>query len=278
MADTQKIAPSPVESEEQTGRGPIDWMGGFKTGWAAPGAVLLSAILYEVYVYFWAWTTGIDAASREFFLTWKIPLILGLIGITGFTLGWWGWIVRTGKNLAHNITHSEEVRRIAVFWGLVGATSVTLFVEASFWPNFDGAWHQTAVRDSAFTPAHIPMFYVYFPLGITMTIGTYLYGRTRLPKVYGADKGFPWSFALLIAAAVTEMMQVAMNEWGHSLWITEEIFAVPFHWPFVFYGWLASGIFALWAETLVRLLGIHAEMDEAETTDTETTETATETA
>jgi len=24
-----------------------------------------------------------------------------------------------------------------------------------------------------------------------MTIGTYLYGRYRLPKVYGADKGFP---------------------------------------------------------------------------------------
>jgi methane/ammonia monooxygenase subunit C len=134
-------------------------MGGFKTGWAAPGAVLLSAVLYETYVYFWAWTTGIDAASREFFLTWKIPLILGLVGITGFTLGWWGWIVRTGKNLATNITASEEVRRIAVFWGLVGATSVVLFVEASFWPNFDGAWHQTAVRDSAFTPAHIPMFY-----------------------------------------------------------------------------------------------------------------------
>ena len=47
-----------------------------------------------------------------------------------------------------------------------------------------------------------------------------------------------------------------MNEWGHSLWITEEIFAAPFHWPFVTYGWLAAGIFALWAETIIRLLGI----------------------
>jgi methane/ammonia monooxygenase subunit C len=265
MAKTQEVGPSPVKGQEQThpdsSRGPIGWMGGFKNGWAAPAAILGLSLIYETYVYFFGWTTGIDAASRAFFYTWKIPLIVGLLGITAFTLGWWGWLVRTGKRIAQEVSAAEEVRRIAVFWGLIGATSVTLFVEASWWPNFDGAWHQTAVRDTAFTPAHIPMFYVFFPLGVTMTIGTYLYGRTRLPKVYGADKGFPWSFAFLIAASVTEVMQVAMNEWGHSLWITEEIFAVPFHWPFVFYGWLASGIFALWAETLVRLLGIEGEIE-----------------
>jgi len=93
-------------------------------------------------------------------------------------------------------------------------------------------------------------------------IGTYLYGRYRLPKVYGAEKGFPWSFAFLIAASVTEMMQVAFNEWAHSLWIKEEIFAAPFHWPFVFYGWLSAGIFALWAETIIRLLGIEKEVED----------------
>jgi len=103
-------------------------------------------------------------------------------------------------------------------------------------------------------------------MGITLTVGTYLYGRYWLPKVYGAENGFPWSFFLLISASVTEMMQVAMNEWGHSLWITEEIFAAPFHWPFVLYGWLAAGIFALWAETIIRLLGIEAEIEEAEAT------------
>ena len=34
-----------------------------------------------------------------------------------------------------------------------------------------------------------------------------------------------------------------------------------FIWPFVFYGWLAAGIFALWGETIVALLGIEAEID-----------------
>ena len=60
---------------------------------------------------------------------------------------------------------------------------------------------------------------------------------------------------------IRDSFQIAFNEWAHSLWITEEIFAAPFHWPFVFYGWLAAGIFALWGETIVALLGIEAEID-----------------
>jgi methane/ammonia monooxygenase subunit C len=48
---------------------------------------------------------------------------------------------------------------------------------------------------------------------------------------------------------------------GHSLWILEEIFAAPFHWPFVFYGWLSAAMFAAWMETIVRLLGIEREVE-----------------
>src|SRR6266516_4418566 len=222
---------SPQQSEFRPGRGPIDWLGGWRTGIVAPVLILLVAAAWRIYQQFTAWTKGIDASSHDFTIYYRIPLIVELLGVTAFTLGWWGWLLRTGRTIAQRI-----------------------------WHNQDASWHQTAVRDTAFTPSHIPMFYLFFPLGIAMTIGTYLYGRTRLPKVYGVEKGFPWSFALLIAASVTEMMQVAMNEWGHSLWIPEEIFAVPFHWPFVFYGWLAGGIFALWAESLIRLLAIEDEV------------------
>jgi len=262
LARTARAEPAPVPEAvgERPGRGPIDWLGGWRTGLVAPLIILAVALAFRAYQQPTAWTKGIDASSHDFTIYYRIPLVFELLGVTVFTLVWWGWLVRTGRTIAQKISHNEEVRRIPVFWGLIGATSVCLYVEASFWPNQDGAWHQTAVRDTAFTPAHIPMFYLFFPLGITLTVGTYLYGRSRLPKVYGVEKGFPWSFSLLIAASVTEMMQVAMNEWGHSLWIPEEIFAVPFHWPFVFYGWLAGGIFALWAETLIRLLGIEGEV------------------
>jgi methane/ammonia monooxygenase subunit C len=66
----------------------------------------------------------------------------------------------------------------------------------------------------------------------------------------------------LITAAVLECMEVAFNEWGHSLWISEEFFAVPFHWPFVVYGWLAGGMFAVWGETILRLYEIEKAEEE----------------
>ena len=250
---------------DRPGRGPIDWLGGWRTCIVGCTAFLLLALAIRIFQQFTAWKTGIDASSRDFTYTYRVLFWAELIGSTAGTLAWWGYLVRKGRRLVNvEVSHAEEVRRIAVFWGLIGTTSVILYIMASFWPNQDGSWHQTAVRDTALTPSHIPMFYLFFPLGITITVGTYLYGRYWLPKVYGAANGFPWSFLLLISASVTEMAQVAMNEWGHSLWITEEIFAVPFHWPFVWYGWLAAGIFALWAESLVRLLGIEKEIEDAE--------------
>ena len=129
-----------------------------------------------------------------------------------------------------------------MLWSIIGVTSLSIYIEASFWPNWDGAWHQTMVRDTALTPTHIPMFYFFFPLSVVLGPGRLsVRQRHRIPALYSSDKGFPWSFFLLISAAVLECMEVAFNEWGHSLWISEEFFAVPFHWPFVAYGWLACG-------------------------------------
>ena len=246
---------------ERPGRGPIDWWGGWRVCIVGCVAFLVLAIAIRIFQQFTAWSIGIDSASRDFSLYYRSLFFAEVFSVSIATLWWWGSLVQRGRKVVtKEITHGEEVRRVAVFWGLVGTLCVILYIMASFWPNQDGSWHQTAVRDTALTPAHIPMFFLFFPLGITFTVGTYLYGRYWLPKVYGAEKGFPWSFFFLIAASVTEMFQVAMNEWGHSLWITEEIFAVPFHWPFVWYGWLAAGIFALWAETIIRLLQIENEI------------------
>jgi len=236
----QVLTPTADErvTSERPGRGPIDWLGGWRTCLIGCTVFLLLAIAIRIFQQFTAWTIGIDSASRDFSLYYRSLFVAEVVGVTLATLMWWGSLVRRGRVAVNKeITHGEEVRRVAVFWGLVGTTCVILYIMASFWPNQDGSWHQTAVRDTALTPAHIPMFFLFFPLGITFTIGTYLYGRYWLPKVYGAEKGFPWSFFLLI-------------------------FAVPFHWPFVFYGWLAAGIFALWAETLVRLLQIEGEIEQ----------------
>lgn len=242
---------------------PTDWLGGWRT--LLWGSALVIVIMWALRAYqgMFAFTSGLDASSYEFTLHWRGLFWAQLIAVGVFTGLWWGWLVRTGKKLIDQPAEPrEEVYRIAIFWGLVGITSLVFYFMASFFPNQDGSWHQTVVRDTALTPSHIPMFFFAFPLGVTLTVGTYLYGRYRLPALYGPDKGFPWSFALLIAASVNEIIQIAFNEWAHSLWITEEIFAAPFHWPFTMYGWLAGGMFALWGETIIRLYQVEQTVED----------------
>jgi methane/ammonia monooxygenase subunit C len=245
-------------------RTPTDWTVGWTSLFWGSALVMGATVLLWFWDYEFAFTKGLNSASPEFTLYYRSLFWGELIVLGIFTGTWYGWLVRTGRELAGKpIARAEEVRSIAVLWSIIGVTSLSIYIEASFWPNWDGAWHQTMVRDTALTPTHIPMFYFFFPLSVVLALGAYLYGNSRIPALYGRDKGFPWSFFLLISAAVLECMEVAFNEWGHSLWISEEFFAVPFHWPFVAYGWLASGMFAVWGETILRLYEIEkAEEDE----------------
>jgi methane/ammonia monooxygenase subunit C len=250
-----------ARTDAGTARGPTDWLGGWWTLFWSCAILLIANAFLWIWDYNFAFTAGLNSASRSFTLHYRTLFWGELLSVGGFAGIWYGWLVRTGQALkGEEVTPREEVRRIAVLWGIIGATSLSLYIEASFWPNWDGAWHQTMVRDTALTPTHIPMFYFFFPLSVVLALGAYLYGRFRITAVYGAEKGFPWSFFLLIAAAVLEFAQVAFNEWGHSLWLSEEFFSVPFHWPFVAYGWLASGMFAVWGETILRLLAIEKEL------------------
>jgi len=237
--------------------GPTDWHGAWRTLFWSCAVLLACNLFLWVWDYKFAFTVGLNSASHAFTLHYRTLFWGELLSVGIFAGLWFGWLVRTGMPLdREEIPPAEEVRRIAVLWSIIGATSLSLYIEASFWPNWDGAWHQTMVRDTALTPTHIPMFYFFFPLSVVLALGAYLYGRFRIPAVYAPEKGFPWSFFLLISAAVLEFVQVAFNEWGHSLWLSEEFFSVPFHWPFVAYGWLASGMFAVWGETIIRLFQI----------------------
>jgi methane/ammonia monooxygenase subunit C len=274
MAQSQAVQRAPKENgHSATGTTlarPTDWMVGWQPLFWSCGIIMAANVFLWFWNYNYMFTAGLNSASIEFThyyrsLFWGEVLSLGI-----FTGIWFGWLIKTGREMVGKpCERSEEVRRIAILWSLVGATSLTVYLMASFWPNWDGSWHQTMVRDTALTPTHIPMFYFFFPLSVSLAVGTYIYGRFRIPALYSADKGFPWSFFLLISAAVLECMTVAANEWGHSLWISEEIFSVPFHWPFVVYGWLASGMFAVWGETIIRLFEIE-KAEEASLTGTST--------
>ena len=118
------------------GRGPIDWLGGWRTCLVGCSTFLLLALAIRIFQQYTAWTDGIDASSQGFAQTYRALYYAEVLAVTIGTLVWWGYLVRKGRQLVNReISHDEEVRRIAVFWGLVGTTSVILYIMASFWPT-----------------------------------------------------------------------------------------------------------------------------------------------
>ena len=125
--------PTAEEPEWKPGRGPIDWMGGWRVCWIGSLAFLGLAIAIRIFQQFTAWTIGIDASSRDFGLYYRSLFIAEVVGETVGTLMWWGYLVRKGRTVVlKEARHPEEVRRIAVFWALVGITCVILYIMASF--------------------------------------------------------------------------------------------------------------------------------------------------
>lgn len=244
--------------------GPTDWLGGWRALLVFYAVLTLIVIGFTAWSFTW-WWAGFDKTLPAFHTYWLRLWQAEILADFVIAAVWWGWLIRSGRALAKQavVTTAEKVWRTAVFWGYIGLTSAWLWFMAGYWPNWDGAWHQTLVRDTALTPPHITMFYFAFPMGIVITVATYLYGITRLPEVYGLRKGVHWAFLLLIGASILETMQVAFNEFGHAWAVVEEIFAIWYHWPFVTYGWLAGGIFALWGETILHLYRIEKEHAES---------------
>ena len=162
---------------------PTDWLVGWKSLFWGCALVMGANIFLWVWDYKFAFTAGLNSASREFTLYYRTLFWGELISLGIFTGIWYGWLMRTGRALqGQPFSRAEEVRRIAVLWSIIGVTSLSIYIEASFWPNWDGAWHQTLVRDTALTPTHIPMFYFFFPLSVVLALGAYLYGNAGFPR------------------------------------------------------------------------------------------------
>jgi methane/ammonia monooxygenase subunit C len=89
------------DSEFAKGRGPIDWLG----GWASLfwGSALISAtfIGLRIYQQQFAWwnEAGLDSSSSAFRTYWFSLFIGELVVAAVVTLGWWGWLLKSGQKL-----------------------------------------------------------------------------------------------------------------------------------------------------------------------------------
>ena len=63
--------------------------------------------------------------------------------------------------------------------------------------------------------------------------------HTRMPDFSGRVSV---PFFITAMAPILIMPNLGLNEWGHTFFYAEELFAAPIHWGFVVLGW---GLFAL---------------------------------
>lgn len=232
------------------------------------GALFALGIFWRVYQQIFAWSCS-EATDPCYSRIWMPFLYVEMVVWTIWGSVWFAWLAKGCRTCdEHRATLGAVHPRheASHLWSLLGMLFVfclAVYWGGSYYAEEDGSWHQVAVRDTAFTPAHIIIFYAAFPVFAILIIATYLYARTRLPALF-RDRGMNFGFALLLTAGVMEIFQVAFNEWSHSFWIAEEIFAAPFHWGFVLWGYMAAGIFGVWAVMFRRIFELEEQLDEAE--------------
>jgi len=218
---------------------------------------------------------GLDSHNPEFTKYWLTVALANMTLLPAAAGAWYVWMWVSGKKLPTEMTREDEGRRLWNLWLIILSFCTAVYIGGSYAAEQDASWHQIVTRDTAFTPSHDVLFYGAFPLMIYLAAGSYIYARTRLPHLYGG-KLLPVSFTLMVVGSLLLLFQVAMNEFGHSFFQAEEVFAAPLHWPFVIFAYLLASTFAVWFGTLPRIIELaRQERVMAGTPDSATSESAT---
>ncbi len=150
MADSQAMQAGSGAGDSAV-MNPTDWSVGWKPLFWGIGLVMASNVFLWFWNYWYMFTAGLDSASWEFTLYYRSLFWAELVILGVFAGGWLGWLIRTGREMEGKpVERAEQVRRVAILWSLIGVTSFAIYLEASFWPNWDGSWHQTMVPRHGF--------------------------------------------------------------------------------------------------------------------------------
>lgn len=216
----------------------------------------------RIYLDTMGFTVGTDYFSEEFQTYW-MPLLYGEVIFMGaFTviLSVYFWMTR--ERDASKISKELELSR---YWKLLGVFTVMGIWAGAIASNAvesDAAWHQVTIRDTDFTPTHIIIFYFALPFLTAMLIPTFIWTHTRLPA-YMNKISLP--FLAVVVGILMIMPNYGFNEWGHTFFYAEELFAAPIHWGFVFLGWSLFFLVPLAVQLFTNMARLIAETTATET-------------
>ncbi len=215
-------------------------------------AIVTTAMIgVRIYQQIFGWTAGLDYFEPEFQTYW-MNFLYGewiLEAVLATTI--WGYIWMTRDRDLANLSPREELRRYFRAVAMIFAYVFIIYWTGSFFAEQDASWHQVAIRDTDFTPSHIPLFYLTMPLYVIFGVAAFLYARTRLPE-FANRISVP--FVIGVAGPFLILPNLGYNEWGHTFFFMEELFAAPIHWGFVVLGWSALALGGLLLQLLRRMV------------------------
>lgn len=208
---------------------------------------------YRVYLETHSFSVGLDYFEPEFKTYWMNLLyaqgiiITLILVICAPAL----WLTRPD-----DVTQMTPIRELSIYnliFGVLAAGSIFIVIVLGVYVEADAAWHQVTIRDTDFTPTHIGLFYMAIPLALVAIVLGFIWMHTRMPD-YRNRVSLP--LALVATAPILIMPNLGLNEWGHTFFYAEELFAAPIHWGFVTLGWGLFGMagFILQCLTRVRTL------------------------
>jgi methane/ammonia monooxygenase subunit C len=217
------------------------------------GGMLVMLSVYvgiRLYQQAYGFSTGLDATMPEFEIYWKRLLYIELVAevLLGTSLFYYLWATRD-KNLSA-LSPAEEIQRFFTLTMWLGIYGFGVYWAGSYFAEQDNSWHQVAIRDTPFTPNHIVVFYLCFPVYCIMGIATWLYARTRLPQF---AESYSLPLTLAVAGPFMLLPGIGFNEWGHTFWFREEFFAAPIHYEFVLAVWFAHGLGGILMQSVHRI-------------------------
>lgn len=224
-------------------------------GLAASVAVVaaVALFLYRWYMEATAFTVGLDYFEPEFQTYWMswlygqgiLVVLLGAVGIPGI------WFTRPSREEVMSMSANDELSWYVMLFTFLSVLSFLVVCVLGIWVEADAAWHQVTIRDTDFTPTHIQLFYGVIPLAAAGLVLGLLWIHTRLPDYVGR---FSIPLGIVASAPLLIMPNLGYNEWGHTFFYAEELFAAPVHWGFVVLGWGLFGITGFLIECLNRVV------------------------
>lgn len=223
-----------------------------------PWAFLLlvsTAVIGVLGVYRWyqmnySFTVGLDYFEPEFQTYWMSLLYTQLIVVILATLGGLAWLWQTREVDVQAISPQVELQRYFYIFGLLAVVGGVFIFGLQIFTEADAAWHQVTIRDTDFTPTHIALFYFIVPVLVSALVLGTVWLHTRMPDFAGRVS-IPMVTIVMGPALI--MPNLGFNEWGHTFFYAEELFAAPVHWGFVVLGWAFFAISGLLVQCIARV-------------------------